>query len=94
MNLPDELVGNWIADPSGRMVGDGVERSIREAVQNRLTKIAARDGGWTILYRDPTDGSYFELTFPQGEMQGGGPARLSRIEVEQVRRHYPDVTLP
>lgn len=89
MNLPDELVGKWIVDPSGRVVGDAVEQLIWEAVRSHLTRLGDREHGWTILYRDPLDNSYWELTFSQGEMQGGGPAKLTRLPPEQIPKLYP-----
>ena len=94
MDLPDELVGKWIVDPLGRITRDDAEERIWDAVNNRLTKIAVRDDGWTILYRDPSDESYLELTFPQGEMQGGGPAKLTRIKMELINEFYPAVPSP
>lgn len=48
------------------------------------------DGNWTVLYRDPLDGSFWERTFTQGEM-GGGPSKLTRLSAKQVREHYPAV---
>ena len=33
-------------------------------------------GGWEKLYRDPQDGRYWLLTYPFGELQGGGPPSL------------------
>jgi hypothetical protein len=91
--LPDELVGNWIVGPFGRVTRDDAEQRIWDAVHNRLRKIGVRGGGWTTLYQDPFDKTFFELSFPQGEMHGGGPAKLTRIDIEQVHEFYPDVTL-
>lgn len=33
-------------------------------------------GGWEKLYRDPEDSRYWLLTYPFGELQGGGPTSL------------------
>lgn len=33
-------------------------------------------GGWEKLYRDPYDGRFWLLTYPFGELQGGGPPSL------------------
>jgi hypothetical protein len=93
LTLPDELVGNWIEVPLGQIIGDDAEQRIQDAVKNRLTKIGVRDGGWTILYQDPSDKSYLELSFPQNEMHGGGPAKLTRINVEQIHEFYPTIPL-
>jgi len=93
MNLPNEVIGKWIVDPSGRIVGDRAENQIWEVVRNHLTRMGDRESGWTILYRDPSDDSFWELTFPQSEMHGGGPAKLTRIASEQVPQLYPTLEL-
>jgi len=89
MNLPDELVGGWIVDPTGRLVGDEVEQLIWEAVRNHFTRVGERDSGWITLYQDSSNGSHWELTFPQSEMHGGGPAKLTRIAAENIPQLYP-----
>jgi hypothetical protein len=93
MELPDELVGKWLLDESGRVVGDEIENRIWDLVRNRFVRAGERDCGWTVLYRDPTDGSFWELTLPQGELQGGGPAQLNRLSTEQVSDLYPDANV-
>ncbi|MGZ5170952.1 MAG: Imm27 family immunity protein, partial [Burkholderiales bacterium] len=35
-------------------------------------------GAWLRLYKDPTDGRLWELTYPHSEMHGGGP-RILRV---------------
>jgi hypothetical protein len=45
-------------------------------------------GAWEILFRDPADGRYWELTYPQGGMQGGGPKRLKVLDVGSACAKY------
>jgi hypothetical protein len=45
-------------------------------------------GGWETLFLDPTDGRYWERTYPQGEQHGGGPAALLLIRVADARKKY------
>jgi len=94
MSLPDEIVGKWIVDPTGRVIGDEAENQIQDLIQNHLKRIADREGGWTVLYRDPSENSYWELTFPNGEMHGGGPRKLARVEASWLRELYPALDLP
>ncbi len=56
------------------------------------TFVASRDGGWARLYR-AADGQFWELTYPQGEMHGGGPPRLESFSSDEVRANYPGVIL-
>jgi hypothetical protein len=65
----------------GQVCGDVTQRRIAELISNRLQKLAISPeyGAWEILYRDPFDGRYWELTYPQGEMHGGGPKQLRNL---------------
>jgi hypothetical protein len=89
MSIPDEIVGKWIVDPAGRVIGDEAENQIQDLIQNRLVPVADRDGGWTRLYSDRSDNSYWELTFPHSAWHGGGPSKLTRLETSRVRELYP-----
>lgn len=79
---PDEtdLIGQWVKE-GNRVIGDPVEARIDRLIAHHLQKLAVSPefGGWEILYRDPDDGRYWELTYPHGEMHGGGPKRLTNI---------------
>lgn len=66
---------------------------IQQLVSHRLERIGATDGGWSVLYRDPADGRYWELTYPQSEMHGGGPARLTELSQQEAQQRY-DITAP
>src|SRR5260370_11152852 len=68
-----ELNGKWLFE-NGKVVGDETEERIWDLVRNRFTRLADRDYGWVILYRDPVDRSLWELSLPQSGLQGGGPA--------------------
>jgi len=89
MNLPNEIVGKWIVDPTGRVTGDEAEAQIQDLIQNHLKRLADREGGWTVLYHDQSENSYWELTFPNSESQGGGPRKLTRLEAWRLRELYP-----
>lgn len=76
------------------MVGDEAEQRIWDAVRNHFTRIAEREFGWAVLYLDPSDATYWELSFPQSELQGGGPAKLTRMAADQILILYPALPLP
>jgi Immunity protein 27 len=88
MNLkPDEtdLQCEWnFVD--GKMIGNDVCDRIDFLVKHHLKKVAG--GGWETLYVDPNDGRYWEKTYPQSEMHGGGPARLSVLSKEEAEAKY------
>jgi hypothetical protein len=77
-----DLIGKWVKQ-GARVVADPVELRINQLIAHRLEKLAvsSESGGWEILYRDPDDGRYWELTYPHSEMHGGGPKRLTNLPV-------------
>ena len=78
-------------DAPAATTGDAVDRRIFWLVRHSLRKCAIANGGWDQLYVDPRDGRYWELTFPQGSLHGGGPRRLMHLAREEAERKY---TLP
>lgn len=88
---PDELiiVGRWILK-DGQMLADANCERIHSLVTTHLVRIDAspHSGGWETLYRDPSDGRYWERVYPQGEVHGGGPPTLRVIEAEAAGRKY------
>jgi hypothetical protein len=52
--------------------------------------VGKESGGWEKLYRDPADGRYWLLTYPHGEMQGGGPPALKQLTLtdEELKDKY------
>lgn len=73
---------------NGRIVGDETCERIDFLTTQYLEKVAG--GGWDTLYRDPEDARYWELTYPESHMHGGGPPRLTYLSHEQVREKYGD----
>ena len=81
------LTGQWILQ-DGRIVGDDVSQRIRGLTKSYLVLIGRDASGWNTLYRDPHDGRYWELSYPQGDLQGGGPPELRCLTTEQAREKY------
>jgi hypothetical protein len=81
------LTGSWTM-VNGRVIEDEVCLRIRLIIEKQLQHVATAQSGWEELYRDPSDGRYWELTYLQGEMQGGGPPSLRLIPFETAERKY------
>ena len=84
-----ELIGKWeIVD--GQIRRDATCERIEWLTANYLEKVAVSKqwGEWETLFRDPSDGRYWERTYPQSEMHGGGPPRLSVLNAEQAHAKY------
>ena len=84
-----DLVGQWL-DLGGRLEGDAVTDRIQALIHEHLVRITSSDDGWDSLYRDPTDGRLWELTYPHSERHGGGPPRLKHLEPADAARKYRD----
>ena len=73
--LGDELRDLWEADGT-RMVERGDAAAIDEMLNRKLEKQKADASGWRVLYRHHDTGQFWELTYPQSHMHGGGPRLL------------------
>lgn len=88
---PDEtvLTGSWEFS-NNKMRADAVCDRIEWVIANELRKVASSPqwGDWEALYQDPTDGRYWERTYPQGHLQGGGPPQLKVLSEGEAKRKY------
>ncbi|MGQ0385078.1 MAG: Imm27 family immunity protein [Gammaproteobacteria bacterium] len=82
-----ELVGQWVGG-SRKLKADAICERIGWLVSQYLVPLGADSGRWDELYRDPETGRLWERTWPQPELHGGGPPRLSRIEPAAAREKY------
>jgi hypothetical protein len=82
-----DLVGQWLMKKEA-LVADPTCARIEWLVANHLVLLGADASGWNELYRDPEDERLWELTWPQSEMQGGGPPRLTCLANDVALRKY------
>jgi hypothetical protein len=70
--------------------GDATAERIQWLTSGILEKIAfsKEAGAWETLFKDKNDGRYWERTYPQSGMHGGGPPRLWCISEEEARKKY------
>lgn len=83
------LTGSWV-QANDAVHGDNVCERIEWLVNNNLRRIAASPqwGDWETLFQDPSDGRYWERTYPHGDLQGGGPPQLQVISDDQAKAKY------
>jgi len=81
------LIGNWQTN-GAQIIADPVCEKIEWLVGNHLVLLGADSTGWDELYRDPDDGRLWELTWPQSELHGGGPPRLTYLTLQTARDKY------
>ena len=84
-----DLIGKWIEEGS-QVAGDPIESRIQELIRHHLQEIAISPdyGAWEVLYRDPRDERFWELTYPHGDWHGGGPRRLTNISADKAAAKY------
>lgn len=86
---PEEksIVGEWIMQ-NGKVVEDESATRIKWLIEFYLKKIAG--DGWEILYKDPRDGRYWELTYPHNDWHGAGPTKLAWLPTADAINKYKD----
>lgn len=84
-----ELTGSWIFDGTANRADSVCER-IHWLTAKCLKKLAVSPqwGDWEVLYLDPVDGRYWELTYPEGNLQGGGPPQLKTLPIDEAKQKY------
>lgn len=89
---PDEteIIGKWIVAGSVVNGDPNCERILRLITDGSLQflKHSPLWGAWETLFRDPTDGRYWERFYPQSECHGGGPPALRVINPDEALRKY------
>jgi immunity protein 27 of polymorphic toxin system len=80
-----ELIGHWLVE-NGRAGSDAICNRIEWLTTHHFRKIAG--GGWETLFQDPDDARYWERTYSQSEMHGGGPPALKCISREEAQNKY------
>lgn len=78
-----ELVGHWTLEDSGHVV-DATCRRIEFLLGSYLVQLGRSPEGGATLFRDPTDLRLWELTYPNGNLPGGGPPLLRCVSLEQA----------
>jgi hypothetical protein len=83
------LTGTWVFQ-NGKVHADETSERIKWLVAHHLQKVtdSAQWGAWETLFKDPDDGRYWERTYPQGELQRGGPPQLRCLAAEEAGQKY------
>jgi hypothetical protein len=86
-----DLVGKWIVEDN-KVHRDVTCERIEQLTTSHLRQVAVSPkwGAWETLFQDPDDNRYWERTYPQGELQGGGPPRLRCLSANEAKMKYGD----
>jgi len=83
------IIGKWILE-DGKVVADDNCKRIEYLIHHYFRKVKTSPDGWFAIYQDPDTSFYWELSYPQSEVQGGGPPRLYRINAEVANKEEYD----
>lgn len=83
----NQLIGKWELTENG-VITDAVTRRIEFLIENELVEIARSDDGWSVLYKDNSDGRYWELSFPESGSHGGGPPTLTNLSFDESKAKF------
>jgi len=81
-----ELNDVWVLR-DGRMVAEGDAKVIDELLEKGLVEL--KKANWAILYRHKDTEELWDLVYQQGEVQGGGPRRLRRLDHNDPEKWDP-----
>lgn len=82
-----KIAGQW-KEQEGNVVEDENCKRIKNLTESYLQRVTSSEDGWTTLYKDPEDGRYWELTYPNSDWHGGGPPVLVNISTEEAHKKY------
>jgi hypothetical protein len=85
-----EIRGCWL-ESAGTVVKDANTERIEKLTSDYLRELKRDDSGWNVLYIDPKDSRYWELSYPDSGLSAGGPPLLKHLSREDVRNKYGDV---
>ena len=85
-----EIRGSWIIVDSS-IEADYNTTRIEYLTQNYLIEIAVSDDGWEKLFQDPSDKRYWELIYPESELQGGGAPTLRSISIFDAKSKFGNI---
>jgi hypothetical protein len=78
-----EIVGGWFLDGT-QMKADAAAQRIESLIDGHLVEVGRPPDGWSVLYKDPDDNRYWQLTYPNSSLHGGGAPRLEVISRDQA----------
>jgi hypothetical protein len=82
-----QIFGDWVVTDQG-VEHSNEGRRVEELISSYLIEIATSSDGWSVLYRDPVDGRFWSLDYPNGERHGGGPRSLNFISVDEATKRF------
>lgn len=67
----------------GKVCKDSIFIRIEELISTSLIKIKTDESGWIVIYQDPIDSRYWELSYTDSHLHGGGCPTLKCISLTE-----------
>jgi len=85
----EKIIGKWVLSDDGNVVEDENCKRIKWLIENQMEKItlSKENGEWEILYKDANN-RFWEKTYLQSELHGGGPPSLFLISEDKAHEKY------
>ena len=73
-----EITGTWNLI-NGQIEADEMCKVIEQLISEKLVYLSVDNSGWYKLYKNEIDDSLWELSYPNSDLQGGGPPKLTKV---------------
>ena len=87
-----EIQGSWQLIGSS-IKADSISERIELLITQYLIELAKDESGWYTLFQDPEDNRYWELSYPESELHGGGAPCLKCLLESEAREKYIFIAL-
>ena len=77
----EKLLEGKIIFQNGDFEFDETGKRIEFLINHNLIKIKSDFSGWFILYQDKEDLRYWELSYPNSHLEGGGNSVLKNVNI-------------
>jgi len=82
-----KIIGAWVLI-NGNVEKDANCKRVEMLILNYLKQIKQSKDGWSTLYKDMSDGRYWELTYLESAQHGGGAPSLLVQSKDELRKKY------
>ncbi len=82
-----KIEGNWILE-NGKLIADVSTKRIDYLIKNELIELGRSTDGWSVLYRSKEDKRYWELSYADSSLHGGGAPVLTVLSDAAALARY------
>lgn len=84
----ESLLLGEIVTNNGLIEKDYTFNRIEWLISEYFNKVDSNESGWEVLFQDPEDKRYWELSYPDSELHGGGRPQLKLMSTDEARLKF------